>query len=117
MPLVSVHPVIVRIDNRCVKPAHIEASEDISTTIYASASNNSDQVGAVADGQTLPVSCWETGEDISKATATGANLSSALWLKVKLPSGIYGYICDIYVGGGGYTEGQLNALDVHSCTG
>jgi hypothetical protein len=116
IPLVKVHPLTIRIDNRCLIPAHPDAASDIPTSIFANATETSQQVGNVVDGQTLPVTCWEMGQEVSVPMAIGSTLRSDLWLEVALPSDVSGYIPDVRTGGG-YTVEQLSGLGIRQCGG
>jgi TIR domain len=115
IPLVALRPPTIRIDNRCDLPAQLDPSQDSSTAIYGSPTRESSPAGSVLDGQTLIVSCWQVGQNLTVDVASGPAERSDLWLLIKLPSGSSGYLSDVRIGGG-YTQQQMVSIGIKRCT-
>ena len=109
MPLASVSPVRVRIDDRCNFPKDPNPVTDSPTGVYGVAAQSlSAQVGSIRDGQLVTIRCYVlNGEAVSDAVG---NLSR-IWLGLVSPRGL---IPDVNIGGG-YSEAQLNKLGLPRC--
>ena len=122
MPLASTDPPKFRVDNRCTMPVSrydpSDPSRDTTTNIHSGMTNSHENViDKVSDGDELRVMCWGIGDNspITLATQPVINEASNLWLGVRTPGGTYGYVADVFVGGGGYTKQQLLGLGITRC--
>jgi hypothetical protein len=120
MPLTAVNPPTFFIDNRCVVPVDADPSDpamDDTTPVRDGTSKDATQVTALTDGEKISPLCWTFGQDFGMTLGTKPPVyeMSNLWLKVRTPDGKIGYLPDVYIGGGGYSERQLAGLGMSRC--
>jgi hypothetical protein len=108
VPVLSAHPLQLRIDDRCNFPQHPDPQTDTPTRIFASASQESIQVGAIPDGTLITVRCYITEGEVVKDAEKN---SSDIWLRITTPAGL---IPNVNIGGG-FTEQQLVLLGIKKC--
>lgn len=111
IPLASLNPPQVRIDDRCNFPQHPDPKSDNPTKIYQAATRESTVLASIPDGTTVTLVCYTHGQTTSDAVSN----TSDLWLDVRLGGGVTGDMPDVNIGGG-YTEQQLKALGLKPCT-
>jgi hypothetical protein len=120
MPLAAVNPPAFFIDNRCVVPVDADPSDptkDGPTNLRSGADHSDAPVTPLRDGDKVIGLCWTFGQDIGITLGTNPPVypQSNLWLKVRAPDGKVGYLADVYIGGGGYSERQLAGLGLKQC--
>jgi hypothetical protein len=120
MPLAAAKPPTFFIDNRCVVPVDADPSDptmDDTTPVRDGTSKDDTQVAALTDGEKISPLCWTFGQDFGMTLGTNPPVyeMNNLWLKVRTPDGKIGYLPDVYIGGGGYSERQLTGLGMSRC--
>ena len=120
MPLAAVNPPAFFIDNRCVVPVDADPSDptkDGLTKIRSGADHNDPLVTSLRAGDKVIGLCWTFGQDIGITLGINPPVypQSNLWLKVRAPDGKVGYLADVYIGGGGYSQRQLTGLGLKQC--
>jgi hypothetical protein len=109
VPVVSVNPFSVPVDDRCNYPSDPNPKTDTPTRIFSSPNRERNPIASVHDGDVVTVKCFSHGE----LTSDGAQNKSDLWLYLTKPAG---FMPDVNVGGG-FTEKELHEVGIQACHG
>lgn len=111
IPLVSLDPLVMRVDARCNYPAEPGPAKDVGSGVYSVPSNDdrTKSLGTVRDGTEVTPVCFAR-DDAVEDSSDPVN-RSRIWIKLTDPDG---YLPNVNLGGG-YTADQLRAMGLSGC--
>ena len=112
IPLVSLDPLVMRVDARCNYPSNPDPLTDPGARLFSTPSNDDpmNKLSRVRDGESIEPVCFVVDGDLVNDGYQAAELSP-LWVYSSRPRG---YIPNVNIGGG-YTEAQLRGLGLVAC--